>query len=127
MENQIKTFEDACKALNLNPETSLPEVSMVPEKHRKAIIAHCKLFIIAEALNEGWKPDWSNDERKYYPWFDMEESVKQPAGSGLSVGGCVYDFSASYVGSRLCFKTSELAKYAGTQFKIEYADYFLVD
>ncbi len=127
MENQIKTFEDACKALNLNPEESLPEVSKVSEKHRKAIIAHCKLVIIAEALNEGWKPDWSDNERKYYPWFDMEESVKQSTGSGLSYYVYADDCSGSTVGSRLCFKTWELAKYAGTQFKVEYADYFLID
>ena len=102
-------------------------MSMLPEKHQKAITAHCKLIIIAEALNEGWTPDWSNDEEwKYYPWFDLEESLKKEPGSGLSYGGCDIDGSLSTVGSRLAFKTRELAKYAGEQFSVLYEDYFLI-
>ena len=41
--NEIKTFEDACKALKLDPEKVIPDFSMFPEKHQKAMIAHAKL------------------------------------------------------------------------------------
>jgi hypothetical protein len=117
----IKTFEAACKQLKLDPKKVLPQVTGVPKKHQEAIVAHAKLVIITEALNEGWTPDWENsDEWKYYPWFDMS------SGSGLSFDGCAYRFSHSGVGSRLCFKTAELAKYAGTQFKKLYTQYFLI-
>ena len=119
--SQIKTFEAACKKLKLDPKKCLPTVSGMPKHHQDATIAHAKLVIIAEALNDGWKPDWTNGQwDKYYPWFDLS------SGSGLSF--LVYDrrSSNSVVGSRLCFKSRELAAYAGKRFKKLYAQYFLL-
>lgn len=121
MKAKIKTFEDACKALKIDPSKALLDVSGMPVHHQKAIIAHAKLVIIAEALNEGWKPDWKNSsEWKYYPWFRMS------SGSGLAFGDYGNDCSHSRVGSRLCFRSSELAEYAGKRFKDLYEDYFLL-
>jgi len=65
--DRIKTFEDACAELELYPEEVLAGFMKTASTDE---IAYRKLRIIAEALNEGWKPDWSNsDEYKYYPWF----------------------------------------------------------
>jgi len=121
--DKVKSFEDACQLLGIEP--NVPEVSMLPENHKKAIVAHYKLVIIAEAVNEGWKPNWDNwDERKYYPWFDLE-------GSSSGAGFSYYDYgvrvTTSSVGSRLCFKTWELAEYIGKTFIDLYKDYFLLD
>ena len=120
---KIKTFEDACLKLSLDPVKVLPDFSNFPEQHRKAMIAHAKLVIIAEALNDGWKPNWKNDNwDKYYPWFVMGSS------SGAGFACDVYDgwSSVSNVGSRLCFKSAEIAKYAGKQFKKLYKEYFVI-
>jgi hypothetical protein len=120
---KIKTFEDACKTLNFNPETVIPDFSIFPELYQKALIAHAKLILIAQALNEGWQPDWSNwDEYKYYPWFDMEYS----ASGCFSCYVCDLWTAGSNAGSRLCFKSRELAEYAGKQFKELYEDYFVI-
>lgn len=76
---RVKSFEDACQVLGIS--TNVPDVKGLPRKHQKAIVANYKLIIIAEALNEGWKPNWQDsDECKYYPWFDM----RNPAGVGYS-------------------------------------------
>jgi len=121
--DKVKSFEDACQLLGIEP--NIPEVSMLPENHQKAIVAHYKLVIIAEAVNEGWRPNWDNwDERKYYPWFDLEGSS---SGAGFSYDGCDGWFADSDVGSRLCFKTWELAEYIGKTFIDLYKDYFLLD
>lgn len=120
----VKTFEDACKALGIEP--ALPVVSMLPEKHQKAIIAHYKLVTICEALNEGWQPNWNNlDEYKYYPWPAIDASEAIPSGFGFS--DSLYDDTNTRtdVGSRLCFKSRELALYALEQFKELYIEYFL--
>jgi hypothetical protein len=128
MENQIKSFEHACEVLN-RPNT-LPDLSMLPEKDQKAIIAHYKLTVICEAANyllagKPWFPDWHDDSQwKYYPWFRMD--VKDDSGSGLSCGDYVDDVSCSIVGSRLCLKTAELAKYVGQTFIQLYRDYFVI-
>jgi hypothetical protein len=72
----IKTFEDACNKLGITPETVLPDFSIFPEKHRKALIAIAMLFIITEALNDGWEPDFSNGNwDKYYPCFDFDNDL----------------------------------------------------
>lgn len=114
---KIKTFEDACKALGLNPAV-LPDVSALPEKDRKYLIANYKLIKITEALNKGWTPNWNNwDEYKYYPWFSMR------SGFGFSGSYCDNSYSYASVGSRLCFKTEELSDYAGKQFEDLYKDY----
>lgn len=119
---QIKTFEDACKTLNLDPEKVLPDVSAFPPPHQAALIATGKLFIVADALNEGWKPDWNNDEEyKYYPWFDLEKHETYNP-SGVRFYGVNYGYDYSDVGSRLCFKSREIAEYAATQFLDLYRD-----
>lgn len=123
--DKIKSFEDACKHLRLNPN-DLPVVDMLPEKERKSIIAFYKLTIIIRALNEGWEPDWSNwDEWKYYNWFYVEKGEDQrSSGFRCSDSYCAYTYTCT--GSRLCFKNIELAKYAAEQFKELYHEYLLI-
>ena len=121
--NKVKTFEEACEALELDSKKVVPDFSMYPERHQKAMVAYAKLVIIVEALNEGWQPDWGNDDQwKYEPWFYM---------GGSSGSGFAYYFygdwnSFSFCGSRLCFKSRELAEYAGEQFRDLYKDYYLM-
>jgi hypothetical protein len=115
----VKTFEDACEVLGLDPEEVLPEVAGLDADDNKAITAVTKLIIIARALNQGWVPDWKNsNEPKWHPYFNME------SGSGLSFVDCGDWFSGSDVGSRLCFKTRELAEYAAKQFTDIYQNFF---
>lgn len=74
-------------------------------------IAYRIIKLLAKSLNEGWEPDWSNSgEYKYYPWFEMRGS------SGFLFSGYDYWATASGVGSRLCFKSRELAEHAGRNF-----------
>jgi hypothetical protein len=123
--NKIKTFKGACKALGI--DAALPDFSAMPEKHQKALLAHYQLVIIAESLNDGWEPNWNDwNEYKYYPWFDIKASDKVPSGFGFSDTG--YDCADTYasVGSRFCYKSSEIAKYAGKQFKKLYKEYYLM-
>lgn len=105
----VKTFEDARK---LTGRPDVPDFSNLPTDMREHFEAQYKMIVIAEALNEGWIPDWDNySEYKYYPWFEMSPSS--------------FAFSDSYYfdadafagsGSRLKFRTCELAKYAAEQF-----------
>ncbi len=125
IKEKIKTFEDACKALQISE--ALPEVSALPEKHQKALIAHYKLITITEALNEGWQPNWNDlDEYKYQPWFEIDASTEKPSGFGFSSSTYVCWLSPTTCGSRLCFKSRELCLYAIEQFKQIYIDYYLM-
>jgi hypothetical protein len=122
MYTDIKTFEDACRVLNLESEKIIPDFSLFPETDREAMIAHAKLIIIAKAINGDWTPDWADSSQwKYYPWFEMGSS------SGVGFSADVYDFwdTGSSVGSRLCFENREKAKYVGKQFQELYKIYFV--
>jgi hypothetical protein len=122
MYTDIKTFEDACKVLNLEPATIIPDFSLFPETDREAMIAHAKLIIIAKAINGDWIPDWTDSSQwKYYPWFEMGSS----SGVGFSCGDCASWYSGSSVGSLLCFENREKAKYVGKQFQELYKIYFV--
>jgi hypothetical protein len=122
---QVKTFEDACKVLGLDPE-NLPIVENLPEKDRRSIIAYYKLTIIIRALNEGWEPDFSDwNQWKYWNWFYVDYG----ATAGFAYADTNGTASATYanIGSRLCFSTRELATYARENFRDLYFEYFFID
>lgn len=122
---KIESFEIACKALDIKP--IIPDFSMVPVKHQKALIALYKLLFIVEAVNEGWVPDWNNsDEYKYVLWPDIIEDKSKPSGFGLSFDAIGHWRTSTTVGSRLCFKDRERAKHTFDTFIELYEDYLLI-
>lgn len=124
---KVITFEEACEALKLNPVTVIPDFSVFPEKHQKAMAAHAKLIIIVEAVNDGWTPNWDDtNERKFELWPDIEKDETKPSGFGLSYDDCAYWTSNTDVGSRLCFKSREAAEHTFETFKQLYEDYLLI-
>ena len=122
IQNRIKSYEDACFELGLNPK-DLPEVNNCESKDQSSIIAFYKLTIIARALNEGWKPNWKDSsEYKWFPWFKVNRDA---AGVGFSYTYSATSLAYAYVGSRLCSKSDELATYFGKQFIDLWNDFFL--
>ncbi len=117
--DRIKSFDHALEICPASENLKILLKYNGIDRDMIASQAFAKMSIIARALNEGWKPDWTNgNELKYYPYFEMTKS-----GFGFSCTG--YDFwdTRTTVGSRLCFKTSELAEYAGKQFETIYNDF----
>lgn len=116
----IKTFEDACKQVRIT--TKLPDVSgLMDDDLRKPVIAAYKLMVVYKAINNGWRPDWSNyNQWKYFPWYSVLSS-----GFGFSASDYVYDHSGTGVGSRLCTDSREKALYIAEQFEDLYREYFL--
>lgn len=139
---RIKTFEDACHEIGIDAEAwNRDKISLGLEPD---VLAFLKLRIIVKALNEGWEPRFTEDECRYYPWFilytgeeynklDEEEKSRvvfrsnhyaYPFG-GVSYANCGDDssYASANIGSRLAFKTSELAAYCGRQFLDIWADF----
>jgi hypothetical protein len=116
---RIRTFDDVLSELGIKKKEFKSNLGGLTIDE----IAYRKAKLIAAALNEGWLPDWGNsDQVKYLPWFDMGGS----SGSGFAY--YVYDlwYADSLCGSRLCFRTRELAKYAGERFTDIYKDFMLI-
>lgn len=123
----LKSFEAACEVVGIDSK-NVPNVENLPIKHAKAIVATYKLFVISEAA---WKQindkiDWNNyDQRKYYPWFDLE---KYPgSASGFSCNVSHYDRSLSLFGSRLVFPDKETAEYVGKTHLELYKDLMIIE
>lgn len=139
---RVKTFKDACNELGIEHDKWAQDKKDLGLE--ADVIAYLKLRIIAAALNEGWKPQFTTDEYRYFPWFylytqseidEMSEEEKSRvvyrsynyafANGGVAYAYTSHDSSSPYtsIGSRLAFKTRELAEYAGRQFVEIWADY----
>lgn len=117
----LEYFELACIELGIPP--ALPNVSLLPQRNQKAIIAFYMLSVIIQAKNEGWVPDWNNRrEYKYYPWFNTGTS----AGLVFAISSYAPSRTTTNVGSRLCFKSRELAIEWGQKLLPLYNDYVLI-
>ena len=151
---RIKTFEDAVvelsnRAMNGDKDAGklLDEWKISFHVSSKDLLAYLKLRIITYALNEGWKPQYTNGERRWYFWYEIinkeqydklsaEEkscvvgrgSVNEGAYYGLVYASPNYTSlgSGTVYGSRLVFKSRELAEYAGKQFVEIYKEYCLI-
>jgi hypothetical protein len=119
--DRVKSFEDACEVLGYDAQKILP-FPQSENNDQEAANAFIKLTTIARALNEGWVPEWTNHgQTKYYPWFEHPAS-----GVGFSYSYYGTSYAGTGLGSRLCYKTSELAMYVGKQFTDIYNTFFLL-
>lgn len=139
---RVKTFEDACNELGIDHNEWMQDKKELGLE--ADVIAYLKLRIIAAALNEGWQPQFTEDEYRYFPWFclytqseidemseeDKSRVVCRSNYSASARGGVAYasaggdsSYAGTVIGSRLAFKTRELAEYAGRQFVEIWADY----
>ena len=143
---RIKTFDDAYNELGSNHPFCKAWDSIYQGNENdgcediKDVIAYHKLRIIAAALNEGWKPEFTQDEHRYYPYYcfytkERYELLSDEEKEKCRANAVVYDglfwayegtaFSSPYTshGSRLAFRNRELAEYSGKQFIDIYKDF----
>ncbi len=114
---RIKTIEDVLKDNNITQEQIDEMFANAPEHLKHQYIAE----LLCKSLNEGWEPNWDDDdEYKYFPWFKM-------GSSGFRYTDFVSWHTNSHVGSRLCLKNRELAKYAGEQFTNLYRKFMIIE
>lgn len=151
---RIKTLDDAVSELGEdNPAVkayrSIKYGYAISETDPETadIMAYAALRVIVEALNEGWKPQFTKGEWRWYAWYDLvspeqiedmsEEEKCRVVGRAVSnanaYGGLVYSYayyvstaSSTYYGSRLAFKNEELAEYAAKQFGEIFADFCFI-
>lgn len=150
---RVKTFEDACRELGedhpfVRSYNGYANNIHENNKNDTDILAYLKLRIICAALNEGWEPQFTEDEWRYYPWFTLwtEDELSEKSDEWktdrhlISTGEYQTDYAglvsanSSYApspanatfGSRLCLKSDTLAVYCGKQFINIWADFCLI-
>jgi len=111
----IKTIEDACEELGIDPANVIQENDTPDEA------AYKQLKIIAVAINQGWVPDWDNSSQyKWSPWFKLS------SGFGFSYSSYGGSHSCTCAGSRLCFESEAKSSYAGKQFADLYEQFLTI-
>lgn len=150
---RVKTFEDACRELGedhpfVRSYNGYANNIHENNKNDTDILAYLKLRIICAALNEGWEPQFTEDEWRYYPWFTLwtEDELSEKSDEWktdrhlISTGEYQTDYAGlvcansnnapsntgASVGSRLCLKSDTLAVYCGKQFINIWADFCLI-
>ena len=143
---RVKTFDDAM--MILGEEHPLVREWHLGENLSPDLEAYLQLRVIVAALNEGWEPQFTEDEERYYPWHwlytrkeidNMEASELKErnmvstekyqtdyAGFAGADSSIAPSSSNTYFGSRLCLKSDALAEYCGKQFTDILADFLLI-
>ena len=156
---RIKTLYDAQCELAQWAERGDCEAKQLIEEYNSVqtegtsddIVAYLQLRIITAALNEGWKPQFTKYEKRWFPYFilwtkneidnmsDEEKDKKKLllwSGSdsfGRHSGSTVYSSHVGFsdedtiLGYRLAYKKKALAGYAGRQFASVYARFYIGD
>lgn len=144
---RVKNFQDAIKELG-EQHPLVQEYEMLQgmdcSPQSPDLLAYLKLRIITAALNEGWKPQFTKGERRWYCLSDLitkeqydklsaedkSRVVYRSSSNALSYGGVSYliaindsSYTNTSIGSRLAFKNEKLAAYSGRQFAEIYADF----
>lgn len=146
IKEKVKTFEDAVSVLGNDNQAVIDYYAIVNAGLSNDIIAFAKLKVIVEALNEGWKPKFSEGECRYYTLYniyskDEYDNLSEEEKEGCHVIGADHPISYTYAGpvythaystlldsradnsSKLAFKTQELAEYCGNQFLYIWMDF----
>ena len=70
------------------------------------------MYVIVDALNEGWNPDWNDGvQKKWTPWFSITPGR-------FVFRYADYRYQSPRAGGSYCFyfRNYALAEYCGTQF-----------
>ena len=130
----IKTFEDACQKLGVDPADFFRKYENAPD-HIAALV---QLEVIIRALNDGWRHPLDGETTVYFPWFwiyskseerslpkarkddsDIARFMRPDGSCGLAyaVSYNAWSYSTALIGSRLACKSSEIARYCSLQFR----------
>lgn len=136
--DKIKTFVDAVEILGIDNQRVKDYLDLDNRKCAKDIIAFARLKIIAEALNEGWKPKFDILEGSYYTSFDfitkeeyekLNENEKKKClkfslpDKEIKIAIVSSKLAVACEAYKISLKSRELAEYLGQQFIGIWKDY----
>lgn len=138
--DKIKTFVDAVEMLGIDNQKVKDYLDLDNRKCAKDIIAFARLKIIAEALNEGWKPKYNILDGSYYASFDfiteeeyekLKENEKKKClifslpNKEIKIAIVSSKLSVTCEAFKISLKSRELAEYLGQQFIGIWKDYLI--
>lgn len=115
IKQRVTDYSSACKVLN-RKECTLDHFAFLGTSQAKRQFARHKIATVIEAINQGWTPDWDNDNQyKYYNYFYNKKN-----GFSSVVGAYVLGCD---VGSDLLLENREKAEYVAKICKEDFIIY----
>lgn len=120
--DKIKSLDDIINILGVNDIDVIHYNNLILDNAKKYDIAEYAIILIVKVLNEGWVPNWNdNNQKKWYNWFRWQASTSRFVFGGTYCGGWV---ARTGGGSRLCFREESLAAFAANRFSDFYNSYY---
>jgi hypothetical protein len=111
---KIRTFEEAAHRIGVDP-SSVPDVSGLPDKYRKSVIAFYKLLIIYRVVNEKWIPNYKDETQlKFFAVFKQNGDI-------LILGNNSFPYSGS-----ICCGSKDRAVYLLDIFRDLHIDFWML-
>ena len=106
--DRVNSVLDALDVLGMSLDEIRPYKNPINSR-QEAVNATEEIFVIAEALQEGWVADYSDgSQKKWYVWLVWDKTA-----SAFRFYDAHYDYTGALAGSgaRLSFPTEKLAKH----------------
>lgn len=95
------------------------DINVIPTlKHAKSILALCQLMTLAYVMNDGWEPNWNNED-------EVKFSIA-PNNHGFGYKLRIYS-SMTLKNSVVLFKTEEMAKFSLKNHYQLWSDYWMIE
>ncbi len=126
---KIKTIEQAFESRGI---ASIPAADSFPviDRLKNYTAKNYQLIVAVEAVNEGWVPDYSDDNQyKYEIWFEVKikkNKKGEVTGSGLALRNVDDWRTGTDAGARLAFESREKANHFWKYFQPLLEDLFLI-
>jgi len=115
IKDRVKGYKDALKVLCRHGLTLDAFTLGRSDKQAKREFARHKIVTVIEAINEGWIPNWDNENE--YKWFNYFRNKSR----GFSSGSYYYNVCNS--GSDLAIQSSDKADYVALIMREEYIEF----
>lgn len=124
IKERVKSFEDVCVEMGKDPKNYETNSSDARSIYLNQID---RLLLIHECFRQGVKMDPNNiNQRKWWPWFDLEISPSNPSGFRFYASNYSHTYTNSVLGPLLWLQDEETSDYVGKTFESEFKKAILI-
>ena len=125
-----KAFEKQKDKIDIN---SLPDLSSLPDKFSRGMMALLKLQVIIDGVNNDdpkvpeWKADYNdNGQQKWFSWYVGGSADGSGAGFRFFVSDIGWAYSSAFGGARLALKDKERSEHMDRYISDLYKELYLI-
>lgn len=125
-----KAFKDQKDKIDLK---KLPDLSILPDRMSRGMLALLKLQVITEAVNNDdpkipeWKADYSDsNQRKWFPWYVGGSADGSGSGFRFDYSVSCWSLTSTRIGARLALKDEARSDFMNKHYSDLYKELLLI-